>query len=62
MLETNSLTLEAWYGIRIFTDHLGNAPPGPDIDDILELEWQAGSRDPYRRVARLIHVIARRHR
>jgi S-adenosylmethionine-dependent methyltransferase len=49
-----------WYGIRIFTDHLGEVPVGSDFDDILELEWAAGLREPYRRVARLFHVIAHR--
>lgn len=47
-----------WYGVRIFTDHLGDQPEGPDIEDIVELEYQAGQRDPYRSVARLIHLIA----
>jgi SAM-dependent methyltransferase len=60
MLNGCGFDLEAWYGVRVFTDHLGNQPPNSDIDDILELEWQAGCRDPYRRVARLIHVVARR--
>lgn len=59
-LADRGLHHETWYGVRIFTDHLGNQPPGDDIDDILALEWQAGCRDPYRRVARLIHLIARR--
>lgn len=49
------------HGVRVLTDHLGNQPPGPDIDDILELEWQAGWRNPYRQIARLIHLIARRN-
>ena len=46
-----------WYGVRVFTDHLGHQEAGPDVEEVLELEWQAGQRDPYRRVARLIHVI-----
>ncbi|WP_433358869.1 methyltransferase [Streptosporangium sp. CA-115845] len=47
-----------WYGVRIFTDHLGDAPIGPDFDLIVQAEWQAGSLEPYRRVARLLHLIA----
>ena len=44
-----------WYGVRIFTDHVGDRAPGPDAADVIALEWQAGRRDPYRAVARLVH-------
>jgi len=50
----------AWYGIRVFTDHLGDEPPGPDLEAIIDAEWEAGLRDPYRRLARLFHVVHRR--
>jgi len=50
----------ARYGIRIFTDHLGDIPPGPDADAVVDAEWAAGARDPYRAVARLIHHVHRR--
>jgi SAM-dependent methyltransferase len=50
----------AWYGVRTATDHLGEIAPPPEIDEILELEWEMGRREPYRRMARLIHLIARR--
>jgi len=50
----------AWYGIRLFTDHFGGQPVPPDAEDIIEAEWQAGCRDPYRGVARLVHVVGRR--
>jgi hypothetical protein len=49
-----------WYGVRTVTDHLGEIPPPPEIEQILELEWEMGRRDPYRGMARLIHLIARR--
>ncbi|WP_147268208.1 hypothetical protein [Spongiactinospora rosea] len=48
----------AWYGVRVFTDHLGDEPLGAGFDQVLEAEWEAGRRDPYRRVGRQIHVIA----
>jgi SAM-dependent methyltransferase len=51
---------EAWYGIRVFTDHLGSKPAGDDVADVLAAEWEAGRRDPYRQVARLLHVLARK--
>lgn len=52
--------VESWYGIRVFTDHLGKQPPGDDIADVLAAEWEAGRLDPYRGVARLLHVVARK--
>ena len=56
------LTVEFWYGVRIFTDHLGDNMPGEDLPGMLELEWEVGKREPYRSVARLIHVVGRKHR
>lgn len=52
--------IEAWYGIRVFTDHLGAQPPDDNMEDILASEWEAGRREPYRSVARLMHVIAQK--
>ena len=49
-----------WYGVRVFTDHLGDRMPGEDLPEILELEWEAGRREPYRSVARLIHLVGRK--
>ena len=54
------LAVEQWYGVRVFTDHLGDSTPGEDLPEILELEWEAGKRDPYRSVGRLIHVVGRK--
>ncbi len=53
------LTVERWYGVRVFSDHLGESVPGEDLPEILELEWEAGKREPYRSMARLIHVVGR---
>ncbi len=50
----------AWYGIRTFTDHLGDTPAGPDVDTVVDAEWAAGAQDPYRGIARLIHHVHRR--
>lgn len=55
------LTVERWYGVRVFADHLGEKLPGDDLPEVLELEWEAGKKDPYRSVARLIHVIGRKN-
>lgn len=59
-LESYDIELEKWYGVRVFTDHLDDRPPGPELRDVLEAEWEAGKRDPYRKVARLIHLVGRK--
>ena len=58
--EEAGLAVEEWYGVRVFTDHVGDTAPAKDLPKILELEWEAGKRDPYRSVARLIHILGRR--
>jgi SAM-dependent methyltransferase len=51
----------AWHGVRSFTEHLGDTPAVPEVlEDALELEWAAGRKDPYRGVARWIHMLGRR--
>ncbi|MYS80168.1 hypothetical protein [Embleya scabrispora] len=47
-------------GEGVFSDHLGDAPVGPDWDLVLEAEWKAGASDPYRHLARLWRLVARR--
>lgn len=59
-LKEYGIELEEWYGVRVFTDHLDDRAPGPDLPDVLEAEWEAGRRDPYRRVARLVHLVGRK--
>ena len=59
-LEKHGVVLEQWYGVRVFTDHLDDQPPGPNLPDVLEAEWKAGRRDPYRSVARLVHLVGRK--
>jgi 2-polyprenyl-3-methyl-5-hydroxy-6-metoxy-1,4-benzoquinol methylase len=59
-LEKYSIELEQWYGVRVFTDHLDDRPPGPDLPDVLEAEWEAGRRDPYRSATRLVHLVGRK--
>ncbi len=55
------LDVTAWYGVRVFTDTApGDAEPPPDLEALLACEERAGRTDPYRQVAALLHVIARR--
>jgi SAM-dependent methyltransferase len=49
---------QAWFGVRVFTDHLDWPAPGPgDLPDLLAAEREAGRRDPYRSVAALLHLV-----
>jgi S-adenosylmethionine-dependent methyltransferase len=60
-LAAYGLEVTAWYGVRIFTDAAASdAAPPPDLAVLLDCEERAGSTDPYRQVAALLHVIARR--
>ncbi|MFR9675823.1 methyltransferase domain-containing protein [Streptomyces sp. TR02-1] len=58
LLADQRIDLDHWYGVRCFTDHLGNEPVGGDFSEVLEAEWEAGRTDPYRQIARLFHLIA----
>ncbi|MBV9095562.1 MAG: hypothetical protein JO132_17100, partial [Streptosporangiaceae bacterium] len=51
----------AWYGVRVFTDAAPDAAAAPpDLEALLACEERAGRTDPYRQVAALTHLIARR--
>lgn len=57
------VAISDWYGVRVFNDGVahGMAPdPSEDLDALLAAEEAAGSRDPYRSVAPLLHVVGRR--
>jgi S-adenosylmethionine-dependent methyltransferase len=55
--DASGLTVRAWYGVRLFTDHWRDGTPPEDFDVLLAAEAEAGKRDPYRRVAALTHTI-----
>jgi len=62
-LARRQLSLVRWYGVRLFTDLAADDAPLPGdgtLDAILRCEEQAGRADPYRRVAALLHLVARR--
>jgi len=62
-LAGHGLEVTAWYGVRVFTDAApDSAAPPADLSALLACEERAGRTDPYRRVAALLHLIARRHR
>jgi SAM-dependent methyltransferase len=57
------LEVERWYGIRVATDGVPldePAPQGAELSALLDVEERLGRTDPYRQVATLLHVVARR--
>ncbi|MEV5976176.1 methyltransferase domain-containing protein [Streptomyces sp. NPDC052114] len=51
--------LQAWYGVRVFTDTVGDDPAIPpewELESLLSAEERAGRTDPYRQVAALLHL------
>ncbi|MFJ5259246.1 class I SAM-dependent methyltransferase [Streptomyces sp. NPDC088387] len=49
--------LNAWYGVRIFTDTAAEDAGLPaDVETLLAAEERAGRTDPYRGVAALLHL------
>jgi hypothetical protein len=63
LLADRGLSVDAWYGVRVFTDTVPSDTPAPAEEELrvlLDCEERAGSTDPYRGVAALVHVIARR--
>ncbi|MFI7615583.1 class I SAM-dependent methyltransferase [Nonomuraea terrae] len=62
-LAEHGLSVEDWYGVRVFTDQAPDDAPVPeDLQDLLACEERAGRTDPYRQVAALTHLIVRRDR
>lgn len=56
-LSTRGADIVAWYGVRVFSDSL-TQDDHVDIGPILPVEREAARRDPYRAVARLLHLVA----
>ena len=51
--------LHAWYGVRVFTDHVSNdveLPAAQELERVLAAEDRAARTDPYRQVAALLHL------
>ncbi len=57
------LRVAGWYGVRLFTDTTEADAPAPGKDELealLAVEYEAGLREPYRRLGAQIHLVARR--
>lgn len=50
--------VSSWAGIRLFSDTARDDLSEPAFRALLELEREAGTREPYRSVARLVHFAA----
>jgi S-adenosylmethionine-dependent methyltransferase len=48
-----------WAGVRLFSDHAPDDLPPDEYTSLLDLERAAGVLDPYRQLARLVHLTAR---
>ena len=60
LMRDAGIELLTGYGVQIVTDDAGDRPPGREAADAIAVEWDAARREPYRAVARLLHVIATR--
>jgi ubiquinone/menaquinone biosynthesis C-methylase UbiE len=52
-----------WYGVWLFVDWLDLSGAGPDpaeTERVAAVEFEAGRRDPYRRLSRVFHLVGRR--
>lgn len=50
----------AWYGVWLFTDWMTLDTDEDELTRIAEVELEASRRDPYRRLSRVFHLVARR--
>ncbi|MFT5756927.1 MAG: S-adenosylmethionine-dependent methyltransferase [Alteromonadaceae bacterium] len=60
-LSANHCKIKSCYGVGIFSDHLNEQSTFCNIDELRELEWQAGKVSPYKEVARRFHLIAEKY-
>lgn len=64
LFAAHDLTDRHWYGVRVASDNVGLDADLPDepaeLSALLDVEERLGARDPYRRLATLVHVLGRR--
>ncbi|MHA6802545.1 methyltransferase [Salinifilum ghardaiensis] len=48
-----------WYGVLLFTDWMSLDADDDELPRIAEVELEASRRDPYRRLSRAFHLLAR---
>jgi 2-polyprenyl-3-methyl-5-hydroxy-6-metoxy-1,4-benzoquinol methylase len=62
LLAGNAVECMEWYGVCFFSEHVEAIPEADRLSTLLDLELEAGRRDPYRRLSRLVHVVGRKER
>jgi S-adenosylmethionine-dependent methyltransferase len=50
-------TVRSWAGVRIFSDSPTDVLREADDEKVIDLEWLAARRDPYRTTAPLLHLL-----
>ena len=58
LLESTRWQMDSWVGIRLFSDLAEDELPAERFERLVRLEREAGHRDSYRSIARLIHIGA----
>lgn len=51
---------QAWYGVWLFSDWLDLPLAGTDLPAVGAVELEASTRDPYRQLSRVFHLLGRR--
>lgn len=59
LLTESGWEVESWDGVRLFSDGAPTEILPERFDRLLDLERKAGRREPYRSIARLVHISAR---
>jgi S-adenosylmethionine-dependent methyltransferase len=63
LLRSRGVEPVRWYGVWLFVDWLGfgGAEVDPaDAERVAAVEFEAGRRDPYRRLSRVFHLVGRK--
>lgn len=57
-LEDAGWRVDSWSGVRLFSDTAEDGLDADRFETLLALEREAGKREPYRSVSRLVHISA----
>jgi S-adenosylmethionine-dependent methyltransferase len=60
LLHARGIGLENWYGVWLFADWMDLPVGSTDVAAVAEVELRAASRDPYRQLSRVFHLVGRR--